>query len=883
MRKQKRQRKLQVKEELPTPHKHDRKKPYDEEKVKAYMQRKLEELERQRKEKEEEERRKTSQLQKRLENLDQYRRRQGEAIKRRVQSTKASSGLTFQNRPDAGTGDGGDRNQLRQPKDATKESSEKRQQSEGNYVLGTTVEQGINSVQGDSASNNRKENAVPPSNIVKTHADRVRNALHRSYSAPTIRDARAVLDVHPATHILSRVNRAYKPSPSVNPAVEIAHEHSDSSAPKVTSAPSADLRRIQDLLASAVALKQRLSRQSYETEDESSATESFATETSVNSTIDYGRGLVGEKSDSVDNINTQLSGLRATCKRSRQNYDPPSELRRPMGYVRGRPPSGEDASVPSAHRPAEWRAESSSAQGNAHTHEASFDRNEAAPTARSDRSPPSTPPFISSVRREVAIKPVRPFHPEELNNRVALGDSYSIFSVFSRRIGEFEKAASDVLRCDGTQTGESQRNQSQIPGASEIVGNRSSRSTGSPTQGEKAFASKSVGTVEQPPPSVFVQPDQQYQQHMPLATSTIDLPSMEPDSNVESNRNIDNGSFMQRDSGGRDDMLHLDDLADTKLQTAGQPRRQTGRQRNATSQTGTAVEPEQLNPLRSGDTRESPLRDVGDVSPMPRDCGDWNGTDTPTEDIVSAPFTDTSSDFSDSSTSTSTSKDSRWHSVPGFRPYHHDEQYPLPRPHGDTRESLLRRSRRLSPHSLSRKLIAEMNLLEAIQNSHLQLTDLERTKQSAIAQGNTVALVRALQEKERQHEKELAEARRARELQESHLGLDKSDVKAHPDVGASGVNLYEDEVFEDISDITPRPTFTETDIRIDQDLAMQTANDMPEDLPEVDEDIAHSISEIVEEPFDIDRESEKDEYQDNASLPEEVTACLFYLYSHMAH
>ncbi|KAI8925054.1 hypothetical protein BC831DRAFT_550924 [Entophlyctis helioformis] len=82
----------------------------------------------------------------------------------------------------------------------------------------------------------------------------------------------------------------------------------------------------------------------------------------------------------------------------------------------------------------------------------------------------------------------------------------------------------------------------------------------------------------------------------------------------------------------------------------------------------------------------------------------------------------------------------------------------------DTKASLMDDSGagRLTPNSLSRKFEAEVQLLVAIQDSHVQVVEMEKNRSVAIAQHEAIALAQVLAERQRQHDRELEIATQAR-------------------------------------------------------------------------------------------------------------------------
>ncbi|KAJ3333373.1 hypothetical protein HDU76_008817 [Blyttiomyces sp. JEL0837] len=70
---------------------------------------------------------------------------------------------------------------------------------------------------------------------------------------------------------------------------------------------------------------------------------------------------------------------------------------------------------------------------------------------------------------------------------------------------------------------------------------------------------------------------------------------------------------------------------------------------------------------------------------------------------------------------------------------------------------------KMSPNSLSRRMIAELNYLETVQTAHEQLTELERNRGIAMANQETISVANLLREKSDSHQRELEGARKARE------------------------------------------------------------------------------------------------------------------------
>ncbi|KNC99744.1 uncharacterized protein SPPG_05124 [Spizellomyces punctatus DAOM BR117] len=176
------------------------------------------------------------------------------------------------------------------------------------------------------------------------------------------------------------------------------------------------------------------------------------------------------------------------------------------------------------------------------------------------------------------------------------------------------------------------------------------------------------------------------------------------------------------------------------------------------------------------------------------------------EDMSPSQFSDTtdssavSSEYSTSRSQMSYSSfNSRRHSQPprtGRRNYHR-----APRRHGSTRDELLCPSRRLSPHSLSRKLMAEINLLEAIEESRIQLAELETTGRTAFAQSEAVTLTQILAERQRKHDRDLEEAKYERELKEAQMDLGAHGVAETGSQAENQRNDMYDEDFEELSDL----------------------------------------------------------------------------------
>ncbi|TPX65040.1 hypothetical protein SpCBS45565_g05444 [Spizellomyces sp. 'palustris'] len=210
------------------------------------------------------------------------------------------------------------------------------------------------------------------------------------------------------------------------------------------------------------------------------------------------------------------------------------------------------------------------------------------------------------------------------------------------------------------------------------------------------------------------------------------------------------------------------------------------------------------------------------------------------EDISHSQFsdsTDSSAVSSDYSTSRSqadhSSFYSRRHKQPprtGRRNYHR-----APRRHGSTRDELLCPSGRLSPHSLSRKLMAEINLLEAIEESRIQLAELETTGRTAFAQSEAVTLTQILAERQSKHDRDLEEAKCERELKEAQRGLGAHGVAETESRTENQRNDMYDEDFEDLSDF----------LSVGGDTVEPAGDDVPEELPPERDSPVSTVSDHV--------------------------------------
>ncbi|KAI9095549.1 hypothetical protein DFS34DRAFT_182497 [Phlyctochytrium arcticum] len=131
--------------------------------------------------------------------------------------------------------------------------------------------------------------------------------------------------------------------------------------------------------------------------------------------------------------------------------------------------------------------------------------------------------------------------------------------------------------------------------------------------------------------------------------------------------------------------------------------------------------------------------------------------------------------------------------------------------HGTFAESrhALDQHQRLSPTSLSRKLTAEMNLLEAVEESRWQLAELERHEGMGVTGLQVKELGAALLEKERHYDMDLDMARKAREIRAAQSSA--SNVQNRPalplqeppvsvlDLDSEVQDAYSNNTFEEIS------------------------------------------------------------------------------------
>ena len=87
---------------------------------------------------------------------------------------------------------------------------------------------------------------------------------------------------------------------------------------------------------------------------------------------------------------------------------------------------------------------------------------------------------------------------------------------------------------------------------------------------------------------------------------------------------------------------------------------------------------------------------------------------------------------------------------------------------------------RLSPRSLELKLQAELNLLETVEESMRQITDLERTHAVSHAQQETVSVAQLLKSHQRTHEREVQSlaTKAKREVEEAHKQFEKVHQEA---------------------------------------------------------------------------------------------------------
>ncbi|KAJ3288505.1 hypothetical protein HK104_008146 [Borealophlyctis nickersoniae] len=168
---------------------------------------------------------------------------------------------------------------------------------------------------------------------------------------------------------------------------------------------------------------------------------------------------------------------------------------------------------------------------------------------------------------------------------------------------------------------------------------------------------------------------------------------------------------------------------------------------------------------------------------------------------------------------------------------------------------------RLSPRSLSTKLLAEINLLEAIQDSSMQLAELERQRGMAIAQQEKATyelstkrrVIHVLEERQRKHREDLEKAKRERE---EHIAVNVDANKRRE--GESPT--YSMEHFESISSFASRANDGVSEERADETTPEWREADI-EDIPHrnhTDLDSVEEILDIEEERTDTGRDMDAD-------------------------
>ncbi|KAJ3173125.1 hypothetical protein HDU88_004584 [Geranomyces variabilis] len=768
------------KEPEPEPHRHIPHKTYDVDKVQEYMQRKLVERERQRKQEHLEAEAKARKVAEMLQNLNSFRKQQGAALKRRFEFERdpqvwASSAL------------------VPQENQRIAESS-------------------------DPAS-------VPPNAYGASKTEPTSHAPGSLSEAPEL-DLNTV-----ASQRLSQPVGAETALQAISPTPTPPRSQAMSQPLQTTAAPpeANPYSKLEGLVASARALQERLAMQQPDSSDSQSLTSdmsfssphvevdagSFSRRTLLtpnrarDSAINRRETRIPLHSDSeTDEIKARdpipddrrsLHQRRSSPKRKSGKENKPIDRR---GSTPKDKPVGENPSL--AHDEVQAQNLESVQHSPRFSH-------------HSTRSLPPSPPFTSSVRQEADATGRGPLPPADIDEQPLVGDKYNIINVYEKRYATTTSAAIAVRQQERQSV--ARPTPSDTTPSTTAIWDRLLPREASATHPPLVTAEFPNGRLggdgaSDLPPDVFQEDARDYV----YEDDFIDLPSRHSAAIASPN----NASFsqltdLQAPNGDGEAVVvseiseHIDKVPqavpvefdsfpqhDERSEHERENARKGGHQQDFEPRASKSAD------LDSSVHETSEMKSLSEI-PAAQDYPEPDklsaserraaqGSNTSqrskyTSDGSSLPPSSLSSAYDSTSESTTSQSEAG----------HTRRQRPQTRQYGDTRRALLNPADRLSPQSISRKLMVEINLLEAIEESRVQLAELENAGQTAYDRHANRALDKELTDRQRHNEEELRKAQQERHIREADLGI-RTPTRVEVTPPAFTEDDYAGDAFDSISD-----------------------------------------------------------------------------------
>ncbi|KAJ3154403.1 hypothetical protein HDU89_008473 [Geranomyces variabilis] len=770
------------KEPEPEPHRHIPHKTYDVDKVQEYMQRKLVERERQRKQEQLEAEAKARKVAEMLQNLNSFRKQQGEALKRRFEFERdpqvwSSSALVPQ-----------ENQRIAESPDPS-------------------------SVPPNAYGASKTE---PPSHVPGSLSETPELDLSTVASQRLSQPASQKVRVEPALQVLSPTH-----SPPRSQAL---------SQPLQTTAAPLEVNpysKLEGLVASARALQERLAMQQPDSSDSQSLTSDMSF-SSPHVEVDAGsfsrRTLLTPnraRDSAINRRETRIPLHSDSGTDEIKARDPIPDDRRSLHQRRSSPkrksrkenkPMGRRGSTPKpvGENPSIAHDEVQAQNLESVQHSPRFSHH-------STRSLPPSPPFTSSVRQEADATGRGPLPPADIHEQPLVGDKYNIMNVYEKRYATTTSAAIAVPQ-QGRQSVARPTPSDTIPSTTAIWDRLLPREASAtrPPLVTAEFPSGRLGGdgASDLPPGVSQEDARDYV----YEDDFIDLPSRQSAAIATPN----NASFsqfidLQAPNGDGEAVVvseiseHIDEVPQAvreELDGFSQHDERSEHERDTVRESGHQqdLEPRASKSadLDSSVHEASEMKSLSEI-PVAQDYPEPDklsaserraaqGSNTSqrsksTSDGSSLPPSSLSSAYdstSESTTSQSEAGNTR-------------RQRPQTRQYGDTRRALLNPADRLSPQSISRKLMVEINLLEAIEESRVQLAELENAGQTAYDRHANRALDKELTDRQRHNEEELRKAQQERHIREADLGI-RTPTRVEVTPPAFTEEDYAGDAFDSISD-----------------------------------------------------------------------------------
>ncbi|KAJ3179782.1 hypothetical protein HDU87_002350 [Geranomyces variabilis] len=765
------------KEPEPEPHRHVPHKTYDVDKVQEYMQRKLVERERQRKQEQLEAEAKARKVAEMLQNLNSFRKQQGEALKRRFE---------FERDP-----------QVWSSSPAVPQENQRISESSEPAPAPLSI---------NHASNTEGTPHVPRLSEKDPELD-----LNQRISSSTrhSRPNSQRLEDEPELQALSS-----------NPSPRRSLAESQTSQLVVAPPEVNPFSKLEGLVASARALQERLATQQQD----------FSDSQSLTSDMSYGSPHV-EVNAGGHSRRTLLTPNRARNSATKR-HDPRIALHSDSetDEVEARDPIPDDRHSlqqrSSPKRKSGKENKQTERRGTtpkdkpvdespsvAHEEVQTEDVNRVQYSSRfshhSTRSLPPSPPFTSSVRRETDAAGRVPLPPADINEQSLVGDKYNIMNVYEKRYAKTTIAAMPTRQQESQAV--TRPPTSDTPASLNAIWDRHlplETSETHPLLVTAEVASVRLGgdSGTGPPRAVSQEAVRDYE----YEDDFNDLPSrnsaaMVPPNNASSSLPAE----VQAPSGDGQAVVvsetseHIDEVPQAvpeELVSFSQDDERPDHEAELVP--GSPSELVDLDMSAHGTSEIQSFSEIpaaqnhpepDELSPSERRSTLGSNTSQrskSTSDGSSLPPSSLSSAYDSISESTTSQSEAG----------HTRRQRPQARQYGDTRRALLNPADRLSPQSISRKLMVEINLLEAIEESRIQLAELENAGQTAYDRHENRALDKELTDRQRHNEEELKKAQQERHIREASLGIN-TPTRAEDTPSAFAEDDYAGDAFDSISDL----------------------------------------------------------------------------------